>query len=66
MARRTAAKRNTKSANSTNGAALGFEATLWATFTHADCGAILSAAASAVGSGQDDSAARRNARNGDR
>jgi hypothetical protein len=39
---------------------------VWATFTRANCGAIHSAAASAVGFGRSDSAARRNARNDDR
>ena len=39
---------------------------VWATFTRANCGAILSAAASALGSGQGAFAACGNARNGDR
>lgn len=39
---------------------------VWATFTRAKCGVILSAAASEVGFGRGDFAAFRNARNGDR
>lgn len=74
MARKKTTQRADKKRGSTNGASLGFEATLWAAADklrgHMDAAVykhvVLGPAASAVQFGYGDSAAHRNARSVDR